>query len=43
VQSGEFPEVVEGTTIVAFDENDVIFSQGDDANAGLVPIFETNS
>ena len=34
VHAGEFPtEVSEGTTIAAFDENDVVFAQGDAANA----------
>jgi CRP-like cAMP-binding protein len=34
VHAGEFPtEVSEGTTVAAFDENDVVFAQGDAANA----------
>jgi CRP/FNR family cyclic AMP-dependent transcriptional regulator len=34
VHAGEFPtKVSEGTTVAAFDENDIVFAQGDAANA----------
>src|ERR1700683_636731 len=34
IHAGEFPtDVSEGTTVAAFDENDIVFAQGDAANA----------